>query len=70
MMLLSSVSRATAAELLASLLVRYRLVAINMHSNAPDKMMRRERMVRRDITLYFIAAGKIIVVLSPAPSRS
>jgi hypothetical protein len=54
MILLSSVSLATAAELLASLFVRYKFVAINMHSNAPDKMMRRERMVRRDITLYFV----------------
>src|ERR1700730_4082832 len=48
---LSSVSVATAAELFARLLVRYKLVATSMHSTAPDKMIRRERMVRRDITL-------------------
>jgi len=48
---LSSVSVATAVELFASLLVRYKFVATSMHSKAPDKMIRRERMVRRDITL-------------------
>src|ERR1700676_982978 len=48
---LSSASFATAAELFASLFVRYKFVAMTMHSKTPDKMMRRERMVRRDITI-------------------
>src|SRR6478609_9633568 len=51
MLPLSSVSLATAAELFASLLVKYRLVATSMHSKAPDKMIRRARMVKRKITL-------------------
>ena len=38
-MLLSSVSVATAVEFFASVRVRYKLVAISMHSNAPDNIM-------------------------------
>src|SRR3979490_291489 len=48
---LSSVSVATAVELFASWRVRYKFVATSIHSKAPDKMIRRTRMVRRDITL-------------------
>jgi hypothetical protein len=49
-MLLSSVSVATAVELFASVRIKYRLVAISIHSKALDKIMSLARMVRRDIT--------------------
>ncbi len=49
MMLLSSVSVATAAEFFASVRIRYRLVEISMHSSTPDKITNLVRMVKRDI---------------------
>ena len=41
---------ATAVEFFASVRIRYRLVAMSMHSSTPDKITSLARMVRRDIT--------------------